>query len=300
MALKTVLIVIVTYNNSRHIDSCLDSIASDNCLLNIVVFDNYSSDESAVFARRHASRPRVFTNSRNDGFARAVNQASSLASFDYLLMLNPDTVLEIGAIDRLLQVAQRWPNAGLYGGTWTDNSGKHRTASVLPKPNLLHALRFALCVDFLKRAAGRQLPLAKRLSTRATRAVPALEGSLLMVSAPAWRRLGGFDESFFLYGEDVDLCMRARKIGLLPICSKDVRFFHERGASSPSKKHRQKAVLKAMTVLHRRYSAGWLCDPLLLFGVFLRARMERLFRSSQLWQQCWRERADWFEPKTDI
>src|SRR5699024_2909714 len=133
---------------------CLDSIACERGAIEVAVIDNASRDASAEIARQHRSAPQVIASGANLGFGRAINQATRGRTFDYLLLLNPDAVLQEGALEALLAAARQDPLAGLYGGRSIRPDGTAFAEQFQRAPTLIHALKFAACFGYLPGTAA--------------------------------------------------------------------------------------------------------------------------------------------------
>lgn len=170
----------------------------------VVVVDNHSPGHAACRRLRRLSGVSVVRNGENQGFAKAVNRGGRLSRGEWVLLLNPDVTVPDGFLDAVLDAAQRWPaidpRAGVIGFQLRNRDGT-RQASAGPFPTLL------------KTVAGLLLPRSRRkcrhrhLAGRAV--VPWVTGGCLLVRRDCFEQLGGLDESFFLYYEDVDFCRRA-------------------------------------------------------------------------------------------
>jgi GT2 family glycosyltransferase len=150
----------------------------------------------------------VVRNAENAGFARAVNRGSNLSRGEWVLILNPDVTVPDGFLDAVLDAAQRWPardpDAGVIGFQLRNRDGT-KQASSGPFPTLLSTVAGLLLPRGRRKC--RHQPLADR------RPVPWVTGGCLLVRRDCFEDLGGLDESFFLYYEDVDFCVRARRAG---------------------------------------------------------------------------------------
>ena len=263
-----------------------------------MVYDNASQDNSAELAKSHPVRPAVIRSAYNFGFAHGVNAAvATTEDFDYLLLLNPDAVLHPATIDALWEATVHFPEAGIYGGKSVSSDKRSKPGSVLGRPSVFQAVRFAACCGVLPFTARWEPDAISGGEPQGVCEVPAIEGSMLLISALAWKSLEGFDESFFLYGEDVDLCVRAYRMGFRVIYSEKATYTHMGGASSSNKAESTKRMLRGKRMLYERYAAGRLGIFLLAIGVFLRATFEPLIRSDDKWRYCWRERSYWLGRK---
>jgi N-acetylglucosaminyl-diphospho-decaprenol L-rhamnosyltransferase len=212
MAVK-VSVLIVNYNTRELLDQCLESIkAETRCSHELIVVDNASSDGSAAMIRRKHPGVTVIENGRNLGFARANNQASRAAHGGHLMLLNPDTVILDAAIDRLVEYMDAHTDVGACGPRIIDSTG-----TVVRSCYRIPAFRAAVLAS-LSYTPLRPLVTPRRTESTCLEGdrvqdVEAIQGCSLLVRAGLFRKLGGFDESFFLYVEDIDLCHRLHLAG---------------------------------------------------------------------------------------
>jgi GT2 family glycosyltransferase len=186
-------IVIVTYDSAGVLPGCLESLrATEGVECDVIVVDNASSDGSAEIARRAGAT--VIANDRNDGFGRACNRGVAAATGEVVVLLNPDTTVTPDWLAILL-----------------DHLAEHPDIAVL-------------CPTVV--APGAEAPLRPFLEDCA-----ALPGSAMVIPRAAWERLGGFDETIFLYWEDTDLCWRAWLAGLRVVKDHEALVHHVRGGS---------------------------------------------------------------------
>ena len=198
--------VIVTYNSMSTIDAALDSIrpAHDSGLLECIVVDNTSRDETVAHVREHQSWVRVKTLEENVGFGRGCNVGAKLAAGDLVLFLNPDAALPRDSIERLVRHMDARPRCGLAGPA-VDRGGHMEQAGGLPTPG-----------SFVRSAAGRgdRYPGRRTIEPGAPPfRTDWLSGGALLARGTALHELGGFDPRFFLYFEETDLCRRAADAG---------------------------------------------------------------------------------------
>ncbi|MDN5797557.1 MAG: glycosyltransferase family 2 protein [Intrasporangium sp.] len=276
-------VVVVTHESRAHIDGCLSSLRSHWAQLTVTVVDNSSRDGTPHVVSITHPEADLVRNETNTGFARAVNQAAAKGTGSYILLVNPDSSLDSGAIDELLALALRFPNAGLYGGRATDTSGRLHPQSCLARPSLRQSLAFGLGFS--------ALPWPSRLNPDSLggwkrddiRTVPVLTGGLLLVDRVLWQRLDGFDERYVLYGEDADLSMRAAELGCRPMFTPRARYRHVGGASS-SPGQRQILTLRGIVTLYNQYLPAWqapIARGALLLGIGARSIAERALFSKR-------------------
>jgi N-acetylglucosaminyl-diphospho-decaprenol L-rhamnosyltransferase len=303
----TIAFVVVTYNNAGHIAGCLRSIAAQrpNAGSRIIVLDNASTDGTADLVEQGWTDVRVIRSPANLGFARACNRATEGIATRFVLMVNPDAILQPGCIDALLDVAARHPRAGLYGGRSYTPEGEVDRYSCFGRPTLWGLCCFATGLSAIFARSRWLNPEGIGAWARDTeRPVGVVSGCLLLVDRIAWERLGGFDGQFFMYGEDVDLSVRAAGLGYAPMITPAAGVVHIGGASSsPVNKHillfRGKITLarKLWTGPRRRAAEGLLAGGVLLRAVLSRARgapaSPGLRTSPKVWVELWQRRGEW-------
>lgn len=174
----------------------------------VVIVDNHSAPHPAARALRRLSGVSLYRSARNTGFARAVNRGTRISRGEWVLLLNPDVTVGPGFLDQVLDAAERLPAAdppaGVVGFQLRNRDGT-RQASSGPFPTFLNTLG-GLVLPRARRKC-RHRPLAGRSP------VPWVTGGCLLVRRDCFRQVGGLDEGFFLYYEDVDFCRRARARG---------------------------------------------------------------------------------------
>ncbi|MEX2526782.1 MAG: glycosyltransferase family 2 protein [Gemmatimonadota bacterium] len=230
-------IVIVNWNSGEALAACLASLAGISDLesvVSVVVVDNASSDGSdGALMEADPSLPlAIRRNQKNLGFGAGCNQGAAPGTAPYLLFLNPDTDVQDGALTRVLEFLEATENQGygIAGGPLREPSGKvSRTCARFPTPGNL-ALQ-SMGLDRLPwiRRWGRYM---REWDHRSTRRVDQIMGAFLFIRRSVFQSLGGFDERFFVYWEDVDLCRRAASLGQLAAFVQGPGVVHEGGVSS--------------------------------------------------------------------
>jgi hypothetical protein len=229
-------IIIVNWNSGSQFENCLRSIQKHwtDSIARIVVVDNASSDGSADgIADRFADLPvEVIFNDQNLGFARACNQGARAGSAPYLLFLNPDAEVFDHSISRPLQYMESVENAdvGICGVQLLDKSGTvSRTCARFPTLGRLTAQAFGLNKIPGLKHTGMHM---KDWDHGHTAEVDQVMGSFFMIRRQLFEALGGFDERFFVYFEEVDLSFRARSIGYKSVYLADAQAYHAGGGTS--------------------------------------------------------------------
>jgi N-acetylglucosaminyl-diphospho-decaprenol L-rhamnosyltransferase len=204
--------VVIANWNARHLlECCLRSIltAGEGFLREVIVVDNGSTDDSVAMARERFPQVRLVENAQNDGFARANNRGVRLARGDHVLLLNTDAFLAPGALRAMIELAECKPNAGLVGAQLRNPDGTFQ-ASHTPFPTLW---REFLILSGLGRALHGPWYPSHGPDEGGPRVVDYVEGACMLVRRSAYLHVGGFDEGYFMYAEDVDLCRALRDAG---------------------------------------------------------------------------------------
>jgi N-acetylglucosaminyl-diphospho-decaprenol L-rhamnosyltransferase len=246
-------IIIVSYNTREMTLACLDSIEASASFETLVV-DNASPDGSAEAIADHPLDIRLIASRENLGFAWANNVAAEQAQGEFLLLLNPDTIVKEGAIDRLLAFAQNNPEARLWGGRTVFSDGSLNATSCFARTTLWSLFCRATGLTAIFPASEFFNPETYgRWQRERERNVDIVTGCFMLIRRDFWRQLGGFDPDFFMYGEEVDLCLRAQELGARPRVTPDAEIIHHGGASEAVRSDRMVKVLKAKVSLIRRH-----------------------------------------------
>ncbi len=290
-----VSILLVAYECRDELDACLRSIAAatEGLAVEVVVVDNASSDGTDELIAREFPDVRLVALPENVGFARGVNTAAEEATGRYLLLLNPDTIVhDDGGVRRLLGFARSHREYGLFGGRTLWPDGTLCPGSVWGGPTLWSHVCFATLLSSVFKGSRIFDPESLGSWQRDdVRKVGVVTGCLLLVSREDWGALGGFDERFFMYGEDVDLSLRARGRGRPPVFVPEIEITHAVGASSESTPGRKVLVMKGKATVVRKHFGPFrrvVALALLQVGVGLRAAL-----GITPWREVWRSRRDW-------
>lgn len=235
--MSTVSVIVVTYNSANLIAQCVKNLKSSACISEVIIWDNDSHDNPGQVVRDIVKAAEVPFNvilrehGANIGFARAVNNAALLASGDYLLLLNPDCLIDGAGVDRLLHEMRADSGIGVISPDVVHPSGRLRVKSAGFEPTASHMFSQALGLPQLTpRSKGFNL-YAKGETGMATE-VDWVSGACLLLRADRWRQLDGLSERWFMYAEDIDLCRRLRAEGLRVVHFGGVHSSHLVGASS--------------------------------------------------------------------
>jgi len=204
-------IIIVSWNTARLLENCLASILANppaSPFENWVV-DNASTDDSPRMVREKFSRVHLIENRENVGFARANNQAIQRCTGKYVLLLNPDTLVESGALQALVDFLDKHPEAGAAGARILNPDGSLQISSH-PQPTLSRELWRLFHLDSLSPYA--EYPLTK-WETNQAQDVDLLMGACLLLRKEVLDQVGFLDEDYFMYSEEIDLCYRIQRAG---------------------------------------------------------------------------------------
>jgi GT2 family glycosyltransferase len=207
--------VIICWNDWRVIRDCLRSIYERTHSINfeVIVSDNGSTDGSVQFIRQNFPAVRIVENGANLGFARANNAGIRKASGEYVLILNPDTIIHDGSLDRWIEFADRHPEAGAFGCRVLNVDGSYQDAA-RPFPTIWRNWIAALYLRPLAHVSDVFVSDSYfNWKGDSERFVDWQSGCCVMFRGDLLKRLGGFDEQFFYQYEDVDLCRRVWKAG---------------------------------------------------------------------------------------
>jgi GT2 family glycosyltransferase len=224
-----VSVVIVSYNTRELLQACLTSLGHAALPLQVIVVDNASTDGSADAARAHEIPVEVIANADNLGFSKANNLGLQTAEAPYVLILNSDAAVRAGTIETLAEVLDTRPEVGIVGPRTVGGDGRIQV-SFGPDLTPWSEWRQRRLVHGVKRGDPAALRRAEDLAST-ERPVPWVSGSCLLARYSLLEQLGGFDEGFFLYEEDVDLCVRARQAGSQVLYTPRAEVVHHLGRS---------------------------------------------------------------------
>ena len=248
-------IVIVTYNSGREIDLVLGSLTQHVPATSheIVVVDNASSDRTPAIVRDKWPEVRLIESGANLGFAAANNRAIRTSSSELVLLLNPDTRVPPGVIDRLVAQLDARADVAVVGPRIVDGQGRAELsfgAMIAP----LAELRQKVLVWGNDRGVSPIVSAVDRM-TRRTHEVDWVSGACLLIRRADLELAGLLDERFFLYTEDVDLCASARARGRKVLFAADIEIEHLRGRSAGAST--RGAYRRSQLAFYEKHHPGW-------------------------------------------
>ena len=234
-------VIIVSYNTSSLLRQCLEKLFTTGKELEMEVFvvDNASADDSAAMVRREFPQVILIENSDNRGFAAANNQAWQQSRGEYVLLLNPDAYVKPGALVSTLAFMEAHPKCGLCGGRLVKPDGSldpsaRRFPGWLGKLSTISGLRarFPESRLFSRHEFG-------GFDHRTVMEVDWVPGTFTMYRREMLKQTGLFDERFYIYYEETDLCLNAKKLGWQVFFIPDAEVVHVGGACSKTRKDQQ-------------------------------------------------------------
>ncbi len=304
-----VSIIVVSYNTRELTLAALRSaIAQTNqATYEIIVVDNASSDGSAKAIRNEFPEARLIALNTNIGFAAANNRASVEARGEFLLLLNPDTIVLDSAIDHLLAFARREPLAKIWGGRTLFPDGSLNPSSCWGCITLWNLFcRTTGLTGIFKRSEFFNGEAYGDWQRDSVRAVDIVSGCFFLIRRDHWTKLGGFSPVFFMYGEEADLCMRARNAGAHPMMTPDATILHLGGASERARTEKMIKLLAAKATLIEHHFSGlsrllahallscWPATRWLAYAAAYALTSKPSYHESMTaWQDIWAARHQW-------
>jgi N-acetylglucosaminyl-diphospho-decaprenol L-rhamnosyltransferase len=299
-------VVIVNYNVKFFLEQCLSSlkkaVGASSLLHNqteIFIVDNASTDGSLAYLQQFFPDFHFIQNKDNKGFSKANNQAIHQCSGEYILFLNPDTILAEDSLDSCISFFRLQKSAGAVGVRMIDGAGRFLKESKRGFPGIW--------ASFFKMTGLTKLFPHSRifssyymghLDENKSHIVDVLSGAFLMTKKTVLEKTGGFDEQFFMYGEDIDLSYRIQQQGYLNYYFADTTIIHFKGESTSSDIRYVNLFYKAMILFMKKHFRGVGFSIQLFFlsmAVRFHQSMAYLFRPG-----VYREKDDRISTRTTI
>ncbi|MEE9444206.1 MAG: glycosyltransferase family 2 protein [Cocleimonas sp.] len=267
-------IILVSYNTAEYTKRAIESVYDEtrDTTFKIIMVDNNSSDHSVELITKEFPKVEIIQTGANLGFAGGVNIGAKATNSEYILLLNPDTVILEGAIDKLMAYAKSTPQAGIWGGVTLNND-------LSLNPNNARAQLSFKTLSFMA------LGLSKIFrgscffnednygcwDRNSEREVDVITGCFFLTPRNLWEELDGLDETFFMYAEEADYCIRAIKKGFQPRVTPLAKIIHHGGVSEINISGKMLKLLKGKAELINKHYASWkkpLYKGLLVWHVF--------------------------------
>jgi GT2 family glycosyltransferase len=278
-------VVIVNYNVKHFIEQCLFSVlkASENIACEIFVVDNNSVDGSVTIIKDKFPQVNLIVNKANTGFSVANNQAIRLAKGEYVLLLNPDTVVQEDTFTKVITFMDTHADAGGLGVKMLDGQGNFAPESKrgLPTPFVAFYKMVGLSRFFPNSSKFGKYHLSY-LPQDQINEVDVLSGAFMLMRKSVLDKIGLLDETFFMYGEDIDLSYRIQKAGYKNYYFPETQIIHYKGESTKRSSLNYVIIFyKAMAIFSRKHFSGsnafWF-NALIHFAIFLKAGIAILNR----------------------
>ena len=278
--MTSISVVIVNHNTCDLVRSCLHSIQADQPD-EVIIVDNASTDGSVEMIYADFRWVRLIRNERNMGYGAAANRAVAQCQTPYFLLLNADTILRPGVLKKFSDYLDQHPHAAMVGPRLLDPDGTLQS-SCFPFPTPLDIFLDVSHVSHLMRF----IPILRDRYMRSwnhlhSRQVPWVVGAALAIRREAFQACGGFDETFFMYYEEVDLCYRLWQRGWQIHYLPSAEIVHIGGAAT--EKYRVSMVVQLYTSLanfYRHHYSKWRLTQLTLLVEWI--AFARLIRDSAM------------------
>jgi GT2 family glycosyltransferase len=281
-------VIIVNYNVEHFLEQCLHSVrkAARNVPAEVYVVDNNSVDGSLKMVASKFPEVKIIANKKNTGFSYANNQAIRESTGEYVLLLNPDTVVEEDTFEKIISFMDEHPEAGGLGVKMLDGKGNFLPESKrgLPTPLVAFCKIFGLASLFPRSRLFGRYHLGF-LDKNEIHEIEILSGAFMLMRRVALDKVGLLDEDFFMYGEDIDLSYRILKGGFKNYYFPETRIIHYKGESTKKSSVNYVFVFyNAMIIFARKHFSHQNAKTFSLFinvAIYLRAGAAIISRFSK-------------------
>ena len=268
-------IIIVNYNSAHLLEKCINSLkpAISGIETEIIIIDNNSADDSWDYIKSLTLTGQSYRMNTNVGFAKGCNRGFGVSQGKYVLFLNPDTILPGSSLKECISFLEQQPDAGAVGVRMINGKGKFLKESKrgLPTPSASFYKLFGLSSIFPK---SKQFSKYYEGHVRENElsVVPVLSGAFMMIKREVFEKLNGFDERFFMYGEDIDLSLRITQAGYKNYYLGNITVTHLKGGSTTHNKKYIENFYGAMNLFVEKHynSKSFIYRCILYSGIFLR------------------------------
>ena len=270
-------VIIVSYNVKFFLEQCLRSCiqATQNLDAEIIVVDNNSVDESAQMVQEKFPNIKLISNKENVGFSKANNQAIKQVKGEFILLLNPDTLVEEEAFEKSIAFIEKQINVGAVGVQMVDGKGKFLEESKRGIPDFKTSLfKFLGLHKFFPKSKTFNHYYLGNLSKDERHEVEVLVGAFMLLRKSVLDEVGFLDEQFFMYWEDTDLCIRIGEKGYKIYYLGDIKIIHYKGESTKKGSlNYVRTFYKAMIIFAQKHMGkqASLFVLMLQFAIYFRA-----------------------------
>lgn len=250
------------------LELCVQSVQNSIKVLDaeIIVVDNNSPDDSCAMMKEKFPEITLLENKDNVGFSKANNQGVALAKGEYICILNPDTVVAEDTFVQILEEAKELPDMGMLGARMIDGTGSFLPESKRNIPSPMTSFSKLFGIKFGKVKSY----YADHLGVLDVGKVDVLVGAFLVVKKDDYLAVGGLDEDYFMYGEDIDLSYKITKNGLQNYYIGNIPVIHYKGESTDRNKVYQQRFYGAMRMFYKKhFKSNWFFDVFVSVGITL-------------------------------
>lgn len=251
-------VIILNYKTPYFLHLCLESVqrATANLKTEIIVIDNNSQDESIDHLKEHFPEVLLMENQKNLGFSKANNLGVKEANGEYICILNPDMVVPENCFETLLEFSDDKKDLGAVGIRLIDGSGTYLPESKRNVPNTE--------VAFQKFTGDTSKYYANQLAQDEVGEVPVLVGAFLFMRKNVFEAVRGFDEDYFMYGEDIDLSYKLTQSGFKNYYYGELTALHFKGESTVKNRKYHRRFYRAMQIFQKKhFSKGKFIDTII-------------------------------------
>lgn len=229
------------------LEQCLLSVqaASKKITAEIIVVDNNSEDESCSLIRNKFPKVKLIENKKNVGFSKANNQGVAVAEGEFILILNPDTIIAEDTFEKVLSFATKQENLGAVGIKFIDGTGKFLPESKRNIPTVRIANQ--------KIRGNSKYYYANHIDENEVAKVEILTGAFMLMKREVYLKAGGFDEDYFMFGEDIDLSYKLLNRGYINYYFGECTMLHYKGESTVKDLTYLKNFYVAMQIFYKKH-----------------------------------------------
>ncbi|MBL7141888.1 glycosyltransferase family 2 protein [Patescibacteria group bacterium] len=241
-------IIIVSYNTKDFLRKCLFSVSQQLIdLSKVIVVDNYSADRTSAMIKKDFPLVRLIINKKNVGFAAACNQGAKIAQAEILFFLNPDTLIQENIFPKIIKAFARDSKVGIVAPRLVLPDGLPQPWAYGEEQGLWRLVKNKFC-PVSTQSPGNQSP-----STQVPKYPAWVSGAALFIRRDVFKKVGGFDENFFMYFEDRDLCWRVRSAGCKIAVLLDTKVVHFGGRSLTANRSRKRLYYQSQNYYWRKH-----------------------------------------------
>lgn len=245
--------IIITFNSQNQIEECFKSLEINKKIqLEILVVDNNSIDKTCQIIQKKFFHVKLIKNKANIGFAKACNQGAKIAKGKYLLFLNPDTIVKPGCIEKVVDFLEKKKDAAVVGCKMLNTDGSLQSScGNFPSISNIILDRIPIINKIFKTVLIRQEDFYTKEQN-----LDWVSGAFFLVKKDVFFKLGGFNERYFMYIEEIDFCYRAKKAGYKIYYNPKAEIIHyDMGKSKERKLAKANNMRKGFSIFFKKYKS---------------------------------------------